>query len=217
MKHFICFLLITGMTLSACTAEQPDDDRVNVADQESEHQTAEQSAEVTSEPADAPAPGPDAGTTPGPADNSSQDALTDFSPSYRYSMILNTLIGRSMQLDLTDEQKNKLMNMRQQDIVPLLKKERELSKLRIEMLKLLQSPDFGKDELVDIISVESSLNKEILDEFVSNITAVRDTLGENKYEEAVNQVISRDRDAVQMRRMQIDEPQRRDLDTEKTK
>ena len=164
-----------------------------------------------------PTPGQDAETTPGPADTSSHDAQRDFSPSYRYSMILNTLLSKSMQLELTDEQKNKLMNMRQQDIVPLLKKERELSKLRIEMLKLLQSPDFGKDELVDIASVESSLNQEILDEFVSNITAMRDTLGANNYAEAVNQVISRDRDAVQMRRMEIEEPQRRDLDTEKTK
>jgi len=101
--------------------------------------------------------------------------------SGKYSRMLISMLQKSSRLDLTDQQKIQVREIRTKYIAPIVKEETESRVLQRKFMNQLHKSDFDPAELKTVIKEADEFNAKIADMFIDGLAAFRDAVGQENY------------------------------------
>jgi hypothetical protein len=101
--------------------------------------------------------------------------------SGKYSRMLISMVQKTSRLDLTDQQKTNVRQIRTEYIAPIVQEENESRTLQGQFMNQLQESDFDPSEMKTVAKKIDNANAKISDMFIDGIAALREAVGEDNY------------------------------------
>ena len=101
--------------------------------------------------------------------------------SGKYSRMLLSMLQKTGGLDLTDQQKTNVRQIKETYIRPIISEEKESRTLQRKFMTQLQESDFNSSEMKTIAKEIDSANAKIADMFIDGIAALREEVGPENY------------------------------------
>jgi len=101
--------------------------------------------------------------------------------SGKYSRMLMSTLQKTGQLDLTDQQKTNVRQIKGAYIRPIISEENESRALQRKFMTQLQKSDFNTSEMKTTAKEIDSANAKIADMFIDGIAALREAVGPENY------------------------------------
>jgi hypothetical protein len=99
----------------------------------------------------------------------------------KYSRMLNSLVVKSSRFISDENQKAELIEIRDEYVFDLAKKENEYKKANSEVLKLLSNADFKASKVKKEFKKTQALQSPIFDEYIQGLSALRKLIGNDNY------------------------------------
>jgi len=101
--------------------------------------------------------------------------------SKKYSRMLNSLVVKSSRFVKDENQKAELIEIRDEYVFNLVKKENEYKKANSEVLKSLSNADFKASKVRKEFKKAQALQISIFDEYVQGLSALKKVIGNDNY------------------------------------
>ena len=116
-----------------------------------------------------------------------------------YSRILENLIDGVNKLDLNATQKNQLNEILNNDINPVIVREKEYKAANLKIINMLNELKYNDNEIKNELNILDQLNKEILEKSMKAILSVRKVIGLEKFKKIDLFPINQNEKYIQLR------------------
>ncbi|KRT62485.1 MAG: hypothetical protein XU11_C0082G0004 [Candidatus Dadabacteria bacterium CSP1-2] len=104
--------------------------------------------------------------------------------SMMYSMMVHHVLMKANTLDLTDTQKQDLVNVREKYLYPTVRKEADFKISHMKIMDMLQDPNFDSAKVKAEIKVSNDINLEMANMSVDALAAIRNAIGVENFKKA---------------------------------
>lgn len=101
--------------------------------------------------------------------------------SMMYSMMVHHALMRAQSLNLTDNQRNRLANVREKFVYPVVRKEADFKISHMKIMDMLHNPNFDPARLKAEIKTSNQLNLEMANTAVEGLSTIRNIIGIENY------------------------------------
>ena len=101
-----------------------------------------------------------------------------------YSMMVHHVLMKANTLDLTDSQKQDLVNIREKYHYPTVRKEADFKISHMKVMDMLQDPNFDPAKVKAEVKLSNDINLEMANMSIDALTAVRDAIGVENFKKA---------------------------------
>lgn len=118
----------------------------------------------------------------------------------KYSKMLNDMVGGAINMDITDDQKQKVSGLRKEYVIPMSKQESDIRQAQMGILKMIEDPSFDPAQVKKEIENVNAASKKVADQYIDGLVSLRDTVGKENYKTLSASLSKYQQNLIQMRK-----------------
>lgn len=118
----------------------------------------------------------------------------------KYSKMLNDMVSGALNTDITNDQKQKVSELRKEYVMPMAKEENDIRQVQMDILKMLEDPSFDPAQVKKEIENVNAASKKVSDRYIDGLASLRDTVGKENYKTLSASLSKYQQNLVQMRK-----------------